>query len=220
MMRLIWASRWSAKQHRPWVWWRGRTWRSLSSWDQPQGSRRQPACDKWNLSSSRTISNPWGRSSCKYQLTTSMGKYQLSVFDTNTSTNILVLDTKYLILQVTMGEYHTLRQACCAACVKHHRSILNLFFLTTLTFSIFIWSQPHLSCDLHWLESCLCPWLSNLLHLNSKSLYLEVWLLVQEKNRCRTLCLEQAVLSTTSAPESSRQCFRLAGGWVEHRGTK
>ena len=35
----------------------------------------------------------------------------------------------------------------------------------------------------------------------------------------RTLCLEQAVLRTTSAPESSRQCFRLAGGWEEHRGT-
>ena len=27
------------------------------------------------------------------------------------------------------------------------------------------------------------------------------------------------MLRTTSAPESSRQCFRLAGGWEEHRGT-
>ena len=35
----------------------------------------------------------------------------------------------------------------------------------------------------------------------------------------RTLCLEQAVLRTTSAPESLRQCLRLAGGWEEHRGT-
>ena len=34
-----------------------------------------------------------------------------------------------------------------------------------------------------------------------------------------TLCLEQAVLRTTSAPESLRQCFMLAGGWEEQRGT-
>ena len=33
-------------QLKPWVWWRGKTCNSLSSLDQPQGSRRQPAFDQ------------------------------------------------------------------------------------------------------------------------------------------------------------------------------
>ena len=51
-----------------------------------------------------------------------------------------------------------------------------------------------------------------------------IWYLVslvknKHETHPRTLCLEQDVLRTTSAPESLRQCFRLAGGWEEHRGT-
>ena len=174
-MSILKWSRWSAEWHRPWVWCNGRTWRSLSSWDQLQGSRRHPACGEYNLSSFEMQST-----GAQYQIPNwfhgchEWGEYQNSV-----------LNTKYLIFQVAMCQYHTLGQPCRSTCVKHHRSFLNLFFLTILRPfpSLFKATQAHLCCDFHRLESCLCPWLSDLLYLNSKSLHLET-LVCWGNNQC------------------------------------
>ena len=121
-----------------------------------------------------------------------------------------------------MGENNTLRKSSRPTRVQYHRGILGETFVQSSSET-----NSDLFCNLNWLESFFHPWFPNLLNLNAKALNLlsssktfNPKCFVQSSCRIKeTLCLEQAVLRTTSAPESLRQCFMLAGGWEEQRGT-
>ena len=88
-------------QLKPWVWWRGRTCNSLSSLDQPQGSKRQPAFDQ---------------------------NYIFFLFQRQID---LKYGQVYLILKVAVGEDNTLRKSSRPTCVQDHRCILGETFVQT-----------------------------------------------------------------------------------------
>ena len=154
-----------AECHRPWVWWRGRTWSSLSSWDQAQGSNRQPAWDKFFLSSIQREENDqwWSLININDHLLRGnlwpdspgchvWGRHPLAALSSH------LCRAPWLRPDQVVG-YNA----------EKHFTLLTL----PLCEFVHLSGLSHLCCDLHWLESCLCPWFSHLLNLHSKSLNLE-----------------------------------------------